>query len=162
MPVNYVTTAGRRVASIFLGAGLGAVVMTLPVVSMIHSREKPADLGTDFVYSFIICGLAWLVGVAAFAFPIWRLVEKRGRRMGWRTAVVFGLVLTPVWFVAVMLLFQGLVESGYDPTFWLGAMGIVLVIGAVLSAVLGCVVALAMWRFAYRPSTTPDIAETFS
>ena len=152
--MTYVTTGQRRIASLFLGALLGAVVMTLPVVAMIHSREKPADLATDFVYSFILCGLAWLVGVAAFAFPIWRLVEKRGRRMGWRTAMVFGLVLAPVWFVVVMLLLQGLFESGYDPTFWLGAMGFALIIGAVLSAVRGCIVALAMWRFAYRPAIT--------
>jgi len=74
---------------------------------------------------------------------------------------VCGLILTPAWFVIVMLVLPGLFQEDYQVTFWLGAMGYALAAGAIISSVVGCVVALGMWRFAYRRVAVADIAETF-
>lgn len=158
---TFVATRGRRIASIFLGALLGTLITAFPL-ALITSEGRIVDSPMDLVYSATLCGAGWLVGIAAFAFPIWLLLERRRKNMGWRTAAACGLALSPTWFVIAMLLLPGLFEDDYDPTFWFGVMGFALALGAVIVAVVGCAVALVMWRYAYRRAVRPDIAETFS
>ena len=158
---TYVTTGRRRIGSIFLGALLGSAITAVPI-AFITSEGRIIDSPADILFSFASCAVTWLVGIAAFAFPIWRVIETRRDDMGWRMAAVCGLILTPAWFVIVMVLCQGLFEDGYDPAFWSGAMGFVLALGAIVVAVIGCAVAVVMWRFASRRAVTPKIADTFS
>lgn len=162
MPAKtYVSTRRRRIESLFLGAGLGSLITAIPT-AFITSEGRIVDSPTDLLFSFILCVAAWLPGVAAFAFPLWLLIEKRRKNPGWRTAAVCGLVLSPAWFVFVMLALPGLFQEDYQITFWRGDMGYALAVGAIISSVVGCLLGLVMWRFAYRRVAVADIAETFS
>ena len=158
---TYVTTRPRRIASIFLGALLGSLITAFPI-ALISSEGRIVDSPTDLLFSFALCGVIWLVGIAAFAFPIWLLIERRRKSLGWRNAAVCGLGLSPAWFVLVMLMLAGLFQEDYGLDFWLGPMIFAVAIGAIICSVVGSAVALVMWRFAYRRVAVADIAETFS
>jgi hypothetical protein len=157
---TYITTRGRQIASIFLGALLGTLITAVPL-TLVLSEGLVISNATDLLYSSILCGVCWLLGIAGFAFPIWLLIERRRKGMGWRTAAACGLILSPVWFILFTMLLADLTQENYTLAFWSGAMGFALALGAVIAAGVGCAVALVMWRYAYRRMVSPDIAETF-
>ncbi len=167
MAGRYVTTAGRRLASIFIGTAVGGFLSAARVFLMSErAMDFPSEMGGPALYaamSFVHMGLVWLVGIGVIGFPSWLLAEKRGRVGGWKSAAVFGtLVSFPLHFVATAMTRQLVWLTAHVPFQWSTLFSVESVIIGVLFALTGGVVALAMWRFAYRRAAAPQNAETFS
>ena len=101
--------------------------------------------GYSILFFSLQC-LTWMFGLLIFGMPCWRLLRKRGFQ-GWRAAALLGVTLT---FVVSLALRAGLpIFANHlltPPEWWAAAHQ------SLISGLFGLVVALVIWRIAYRRS----------
>jgi hypothetical protein len=149
MSVEGLSTNPRRAT---LAAAAGAVIGALGVVAVVLLFAAMASgvSASDLVVSmliFLVALVGWSLGLFLFGLPLWWLFHRNGWRSR-RVAMLLGAFTT---FVIVLLLERsgGILavatgdNSGEDliSFVWIGVM-----------AVLGAIVALVIWRIAYRPA----------
>ena len=150
MSVDSLSTNPRR-ATLAVTAGavigaLGVVVVVLLLATIATGVVSASDLIVAILI-FIVALVGWSLGLLLFGLPLWWLFHRNGWR-GRRVAMLLGALTT---FVIVFLLemFGGILavttgnsEAGnLMPLVWAGVM-----------ALLGAIVALVIWRIAYRPT----------
>jgi hypothetical protein len=164
---TYITTRGRRIASIFLGALVGGALMALPLAGVLSqgaAYDYPFSMLAGYLAgSFALCSLMWLAGIALFGFPLWLLIGRMRASQGWRMALVCGAILPPICLALLLILVEGLDAARLAIEFrWSSVLGREAALGAALVAGMGCVVGLAVWRFAYRRTLGPANDDTFA
>ena len=148
MSVEGLSTNPRRAT---LAAAAGAVIGALGVVAavLLFAAMASGVRASDLVVSiliFLVALVGWSLGLFLLGLPLWWLFHRNGWRSR-RVAMLLGAFTT---FVIVLLLersggFLAVAtgdNSGEDliSFVWIGVM-----------AVLGAIVALVIWRIAYRP-----------
>ena len=154
MAVDTLTTNPRR-ATLAVTAGavigaLGVAVVVLLLATIATGVVSASDLIVA-VLIFIVALVGWSLGLFLFGLPLWWLFHRNGWR-GRRVAMLLGALTT---FVIVLLLEMsggvfavatGDSEAGHlQSLVWAGVM-----------ALLGAIVALVIWRIAYRPAEDAD------
>ena len=154
MSLDSLSTNPRR-ATLAVTAGavigaLGVVVVVLLLATIATGVVSASDLIVAILI-FIVALVGWSLGLLLFGLPLWWLFHRNGWR-GRRVAMLLGALTT---FVIVFLLemFGGIlaVTTGNNdagnlmPLVWAGVM-----------ALLGAIVALVIWRIAYRPAEDAD------
>jgi hypothetical protein len=149
MSVEGLSTNPRRAT---LAAAAGAVIGALGVVAVVLLFAAMASgvSASDLVVSmliFLVALVGWSLGLFLFGLPLWWLFHRNGWRSR-RVAMLLGAFTT---FVIVLLLERSggilAVATGDNSGeqlisfVWIGVM-----------AVLGAIVALVIWRIAYRPA----------
>ena len=150
MSVDNLTTDPRRATlAVIAGAIVGALGVAIVVLLLATAGTGTLNL-SDLIVSiliFIVALTGWALGLFLFGLPLWWLFHRNGWR-GWRVAMLLGAFTTFV--IVVMLEATGGIfavatgnSDGGDLTsfVWAGVM-----------ALLGAVVALVIWRIAYRPA----------
>ena len=150
MSLDSLSTNPRR-ATLAMTAGavigaLGVAIVVLLLATIATGVVSAADLIVAILI-FIVALVGWSLGLFLFGLPLWWLFHRNGWR-GRRVAMLLGALTT---FVIVFLLemFGGIlaVTTGNSdagnlmPLVWAGVM-----------ALLGAIVALVIWRIAYRPT----------
>jgi hypothetical protein len=150
MSLDSLSTNPRR-ATLAVTAGavigaLGVVVVVLLLATIATGVVSASDLIVAILI-FVVALVGWSLGLLLFGLPLWWLFHRNGWR-GRRVAMLLGALTT---FVIVFLLemFGGIlaVTTGNSdagnlmPLVWAGVM-----------ALLGAIVALVIWRIAYRPT----------
>ena len=147
MSVDGLSTNPRRAT---LAAAAGAVIGALGVVAVVllfaamASGVRDSDLVVSMLI-FLVALVGWSLGLFLLGLPLWWLFHRNGWRSR-RVAMLLGAFTT---FVIVLLLEMsggifavatGNSDGGDLISFvWIGVM-----------AVLGAIVALVIWRIAYR------------
>ncbi|HKP23075.1 MAG TPA: hypothetical protein VJV39_04385 [Dongiaceae bacterium] len=149
MSMERLSTNPRRAT---LAAAGGAVIGALGVVAavLVFAAMASGVSASDLVVSiliFLVALVGWSLGLFLVGLPLWWLFHRNGWR-GRRVAMLLGGFTT---FVIVLLLERsgGILavatgdNSGEDfiSFVWVAVM-----------AVLGAIVALVIWRIAYRPA----------
>ena len=147
MSVERLSTNPRRAT---LAAAAGAVIGALGVVAVVLLFAAMASgvSASDLVVSmliFLVALVGWSLGLFLLGLPLWWLFHRNGWRSR-RVAMLLGAFTT---FVIVLLLERSggilAVATGDNSGehlisfVWIGVM-----------AVLGAIVALVIWRIAYR------------
>ena len=147
MSVDGLSTNPRRAT---LAAAAGAVIGALGVVAVVLLFAAMASgvSASDLVVSmliFLVALVGWSLGLFLLGLPLWWLFHRNGWRSR-RVAMLLGAFTT---FVIVLLLERSggilAVATGDNSGeqlisfVWIGVM-----------AVLGAIVALVIWRIAYR------------
>ena len=149
MSDSLTTNPRRATLAAAAGALIGALGVAIVVLLLATAGAETVNL-SDLIVSiliFVVALVGWSLGLFLVGLPLWWLFHRTGRR-SWRVAMLLGAFTT---FVIVLLLERsggilavatGASDSGDLISFvWIGAM-----------AVLGAVVALVIWRIAYRPA----------
>ena len=142
------TNPRRATLAVTVGAIIGALGVAVVVLLLATAGTEVLNF-SDLIVSiliFVVGLVGWSLGLFLFGLPLWWLFHRNGWR-GWRVAMLLGAFTT---FVIVVLLERsggilavatGDSDSGNLISFvWAGVM-----------AVLGAIVALVIWRIAYRP-----------
>ena len=149
MSVDGLSTNPRRAT---LAAAAGAVIGALGVVAavLVFAAMASGVSASDLVVSiliFLVALVGWSLGLFLVGLPLWWLFHRNGWR-GRRVAMLLGGFTT---FVIVLLIERSggvlAVATGDNS----GGDFISFVWVAVM-AVLGAIVALVIWRIAYRPA----------
>jgi hypothetical protein len=143
------TNPWRATLAVTAGAaigGLGVAIVVLLLATVAAGGLTAADLIVSILL-FIVAAVGWLLGLFLAGLPLWWLFHRNGWR-GRRVAMLLGAFTT---FVIVLMLEMsggilsvatGESEGGHLISFvWVAVM-----------AALGAVVALMIWRIAYRPA----------
>lgn len=163
----YVITRRRRLLSLLVGAGTGGSFALIGFLLNPDARASllsnpPVPLGV--VFTWVIFSLAFLVAIAPVAL-FWAWTE-RGRRHGWKTAAAWGGLLGALCSAApfAALLNAFLRKYGGTPGLAISAVSFPtpLIVFAIACPVIGCLVALATWRFAYRRESDRGLVDVFS
>ena len=147
MTVERLSTNPRRAT---LAAAAGAVIGALGVVAavLLFAAMASGVRASDLVVSiliFLVALVGWSLGLFLFGLPLWWLFHRNGWR-GRRVAMLLGAFTTSV--IVLLLERSGgflAVATGDNSGehlisfVWIGVM-----------AVLGAIVALVIWRIAYR------------
>lgn len=148
MSLDSLSTNPRR-ATLAVTAGavigaLGVAIVVLLLATIATGVVSAADLIVAILI-FIVALVGWSLGLFLFGLPLWWLFHRNGWR-GRRVAMLLGALTT---FVIVLLLEMsggilavttGNSDAGHLISFvWVAVM-----------AVLGALVALVIWRIAYR------------
>lgn len=154
MSADGLSTNPRRAS---LAAAAGAVIGALGVVAvvLVFAAIAGGVSASDLVVSiliFLVALIGWSLGLFLFGLPLWWLFHRNGWR-GRRVAMLLG-ALTTLVIVLLLEMSGGIlaVTTGNNdagrlmPLAWAGVM-----------ALLGAIVALVIWRIAYRPAE--DIAQ---
>jgi hypothetical protein len=161
---GYVTTRRRRLLSLLVGAGAGGFFALIGFLSSPDARASllanpPVTLGV--VVTWVFFSLAFLVGIIPVAL-LWAWAERKSA-LGWKAAVVWGGLLGALCSAApfATLLYKFL--SKYGPSVSVTAVSFPppLIAFAVACPVIGVIVALAIWRFAYRRRSEAHLVEVF-
>ncbi|WP_051683316.1 hypothetical protein [Sphingomonas sp. UNC305MFCol5.2] len=140
---RYDTTIDR--AGIALGAGSALAGVIVLVLLLLGGQREPLNLLGGWLIGGIFSGLA----ITAVGGPVWLVMHVAGRRRAWHAALV-GAVIAMVIFVGAQTYGFGMLDmpemDGRTWLFrWLSAMA-----SSVLLAGLAAVIAVIMWRIAYR------------
>jgi hypothetical protein len=129
------TTLGWSVAAIAVGVGLyGLLLWAASYVDLDH--------GSRFDLAFLT-GVTHSIAAVVLGLLVWLWLHFAGHR-GWQTALLLAALLSFALALAI---------NTYWFTLPLGAQGFgwgYAICAALLAAVIGAVVASAMWRTAYR------------
>lgn len=150
MAVDTLTTNPRR-ATLAATAGavagaLGVTIVVLLLATVATGIVSASDLIVAILI-FIVALVGWSLGLFLFGLPLWWLFHRNGWR-GRRVAMLLGAFTTLV--IVLLLEMSGgilAVTTGNNdagrlmPLVWAGVM-----------ALLGAIVALVIWRIAYRPA----------
>jgi hypothetical protein len=148
MSADSLSTNPRR-ATLAVTAGavigtLGVAVVVLLLATIATGVVSPPDLIVAILI-FIVALVGWSLGLFLFGLPLWWLFHRNGWR-GRRVAMLLGALTT---FVIVLLLemFGGVfaVATGDSEAGHLQSL-----VWASIMALLGAIVALVIWRIAYR------------
>jgi hypothetical protein len=149
MSADSLSTNPRRAtlavtAGALIGA-LGVAIVVLLLATIATGVVSAADLIVAILI-FVVALVGWSLGLFLFGLPLWWLFHRNGWR-GRRVAMLLGAITT---FIIVILLeasggvfavATGDSEAGHlQSLVWAGIM-----------ALLGAIVALVIWRIAYRP-----------
>jgi hypothetical protein len=142
------TNPRRATLAVTAGAVIGALgvsVVVLLLATIATGVVSAADLIVAILI-FIVALVGWSLGLFLFGLPLWWLFHRNGWR-GRRVAMLLGAATT---YVIVFLLeisggifavATGDSDGGHLTSLvWAGVM-----------ALLGAIVALVIWRIAYRP-----------
>ena len=159
---QYITTRRRAAAAVSVGALVGAVATNSPtfVVTLLYIDRMQSQHIPILFFMLFMAFIVWVVGLALIGVPIWWLLHRKGLRSWW-IAVLFGAIAASIVDFALNLALTLPIEhssfgdSGGDTIIdgeltaygWWG-----LVRGAVLIGIGGAIVALVIWRIAYRPA----------
>lgn len=165
MATPYVTTKRRRLVSLFIGAGTGGFLtligfMLTPDFRAALLANPVVPLG--IILTWIIFSVPFLIGISLVA-PVWRRAE-RGHVLGWKAAGFWGaLVGLPFSLAPFVALLSSFLRK-YGPSISVTAVSFppLLLVFAVACPVIGCLVGLATWRFAYRRQSAGAVSEIFS
>ena len=142
------TNPRRATLAAAAGALVGAAGVTIVVLLLVMAANgvvSASDL-TISILIFLVALVGWSLGLFVLGLPLWWLFHRNGWR-GRRVAMLLGAFTT---FVIVVMLeatggifavATGNTDGGDLTSFvWAGVM-----------ALLGAIVALVIWRIAYRP-----------
>jgi hypothetical protein len=145
---NLSTNPRRATLAVTAGAVIGALGVAIVVLLLATAGTEAVNL-SDLIISiliFLVALVGWSLGLFLLGLPLWWLFHRNGWR-GWRVAMLLGAFTT---FVIVLLLeisggifavATGNSDGGDLISFvWIAVM-----------ALLGAIVALVIWRIAYRP-----------
>jgi hypothetical protein len=149
MSMDSLSTNPRRATlAVTVGAVIGALGVAV-VVLLLATIATGVVSASDLIVAvliFIVALVGWSLGLFLFGLPLWWLFHRNGWR-GRRVAMLLGAATT---YVIVFLLeisggifavATGDSEAGHlQSLVWAGVM-----------ALLGAIVALVIWRIAYRP-----------
>lgn len=162
---GYVTTRRRRLLSLLVGAGAGGFFALIGFLSSPDARASllanpPVTLGV--VVTWVFFSLAFLVGIIPVAL-LWLWAERR-HALGWKAAAGWGGLLGALCSAApfAALLYRFLGKYGLSVSVSAVSFPTGLIAFALACPVIGCLVGLAIWRFAYRRRSEADLVETFS
>jgi hypothetical protein len=149
MSVDSLGTNPRRATlAVIAGAGIGALGVTV-VVFVLATIGTGVVSAADLIVSiliFIVALVGWSLGLFLFGLPLWWLFHRNGWR-GRRVAMLLGAFTT---FVIVLLLE---ISGGiFAVATGNGDGGLISFVWVAVMAVLGAIVALVIWRIAYRPA----------
>lgn len=155
----------RAALALLAGSLVGALLVPLlhvGTVLIFAGREFVEQWRPQYLQFFLLeFAVAWIViaaGLLAIGIPGWWAFHRAGRR-GWRAAAIFGLVAT---FVGALLFYAGpwifFGEGGYSADGYdiledgrLTSYGwSILVMSAAEIAPFGAIVAVVIWKLAYR------------
>ena len=146
---SFSTNPRRATLAVTIGAIIGALGVAVVVLLLATTGTEVLNL-SDLIVSiliFIVALVGWSLGLFLFGLPLWWLFHRNGWR-GRRVAMLLGGFTT---FVIVLLLERSggvlAVATGDNS----GGDFISFVWVAVM-AVLGAIVALVIWKIAYRPA----------
>jgi hypothetical protein len=147
--VDTLTTNPRRATlAVTAGAVIGALGVAV-VVLLLATIATGVVSGADLIIAiliFIVALTGWSLGLFLFGLPLWWLFHRNGWR-GRRVAMLLGALTT---FVIVLLLEMSggilAVTTGNSD-----AGHLISLIWVAVMALLGAIVALVIWRIAYRP-----------
>jgi hypothetical protein len=149
MSVDDLSTNPRRAT---LAATVGAVIGALGVVAAVLAFAAMASgvSDSDLVVSiliFLVALVGWSLGLFLVGLPLWWLFHRNGWR-GRRVAMLLGALTTFV-IVLVLEMSGGIfaVATGDSE-----AGHLISLVWVAVMAVLGAIVALVIWRIAYRPA----------
>jgi hypothetical protein len=149
MGVGGLSTNPRRAS---LAAAAGAVIGALGVVAVVLLFAAMAGgvSASDLVVSvliFVVALIGWSLGLFLFGLPLWWLFHRNGWRSR-RVAMLLG-ALTTLVIVLLLEMSGGIlaVTTGNSD-----AGNLVSFVWVAVMAVLGAIVALVIWRIAYRPA----------
>ena len=149
MNVDSLTTDPRRATlAVIAGAIVGALGVAILVLLLATAGTGALNL-SDLIVSiliFIVALTGWSLGLFLFGLPLWWLFHRNGWR-GRRVAMLLGAFTT---FVIVLLLE---ISGGIFAVATGDTTGghLISFVWAAVMAVLGAIVALVIWRIAYRP-----------
>jgi hypothetical protein len=144
----------RVAVSISAGTIVGGAATAILAWLLASFDGNPIDTG-DLGYALVGLGMIWFVVICVPGAAAWFIMHRIGRR-GWLSALAVGagggagLAMA----TSLMLLLR-------DPLGTLAGI-IAAAIFTALGAFLGAVVALTMWRIAYRRGPDTDVASVFT
>jgi len=150
MNVDSLSTNPRR-ATLAVAAGavigaLGVAIVVLLLATIATGVVNASDLIVAILI-FVVALTGWSLGLFLFGLPLWWLFHRNGWR-GRRVAMLLGAFTTLVVVLllemsgGILAVTTGNTAAGHlMPLVWAGAM-----------ALLGAIVALVIWRIAYRPA----------
>lgn len=153
MSVDSLSTNPRRATlAATAGAVVGALGVTIVVLLLATIATGVVSAG-DLIVAiliFIVALVGWSLGLFLFGLPLWWLFHRNGWR-GRRVAMLLGALTT---FVIVLLLEMSggilAVTTGNSD-----AGHLISLVWIAVMALLGALVALVIWRIAYRPVENP-------
>ena len=150
MAVDTLTTNPRRATlAATAGAVVGALGVTI-IVLLLATAATGIVNASDLIIAiliFIVALVGWSLGLFLFGLPLWWLFHRNGWR-GRRVAMLLGAATTYV-IVFLLEISGGIfaVATGDNDGGHLASL-----VWAGLMALLGAIVALVIWRVAYRQS----------
>jgi hypothetical protein len=139
----------RATLAATVGALIGALGVAIVVLLLATAGTGVLNL-SDLIVSiliFLVALVGWSLGLFLFGLPLWWLFHRNGWR-GWRVAMLLGAFTT---FVIVLLLEMSggifAVATGNSD-----GGDLISFVWVAVMALLGAVVALVIWRIAYRPA----------
>ena len=145
---NLSTNPRRATLAAAVGAVIGALgvaVVVLLLATIATGVVSAADLIVAILI-FIVALVGWSLGLFLFGLPLWWLFHRNGWR-GRRVAMLLGALTTFV-IVLVLEMSGGIlaVTTGNSD-----AGHLISLLWVAVMALLGAIVALVIWRIAYRP-----------
>ena len=155
--MSYVLRPKLKLVSTLSGALIGALPVALAVTIplLFDGRPRPS-FATWFLGAYWLGAVVWFVGLHTVGMVVWAALERRGLRSP-SHALLAGLMTTFVSAVLLRLLLsmpvslyheagRTWIENGIrTPYGWF-----MLIKDSVLLALVGGVVAVVVWRIAYR------------
>ena len=143
------TNPRRATLAVTAGAVIGALGVAV-VVLLLATIATGVVSASDLIVAiliFIVALVGWSLGLFLFGVPLWWLFHRNGWR-GRRVAMLLGafddfvIVFLLEMSGGILAVTTGNSDAGHlMPLVWAGVM-----------ALLGALVALVIWRIAYRPS----------
>ena len=143
------TNPRRATLAVTVGAVIGALGVAI-VVLLLATIATGVVSASDLIVAiliFIVALIGWSLGLFLFGLPLWWLFHRNGWR-GRRVAMLLGAFTTLV--IVLLLEMSGgilAVTTGNDD-----AGHLMPLVWAAVMALLGAIVALVIWRIAYRPA----------
>lgn len=146
---NLTTNPRRATVAAAVGAIIGALGVAVVVLLLATAGAEALNL-SDLIVSiliFLVALVGWSLGLFLFGLPLWWLFHRNGWR-GRRVAMLLGALTT---FVIVLLLEMsgGILAVATGES---GGGHLISFVWVAVMAVLGALVALVIWRIAYRPA----------
>lgn len=166
---SYSTNPSRVILSLAAGAVTGAFL-----IALWHLCGTAQVLGIQYVLDyglrpsstvFVVAFIVWAVGLIVFGLPLWWLLHRLGLRK-WLVAAVVGATMTFLVDFGIETRAFELIPPPSNSTYFAGDAGGSTIInnrltphgwwaafcGALMLSAGGILVALVIWRIAYRRS----------
>jgi hypothetical protein len=142
------TNPRRATLAAAAGAAIGAagVVAVVLLFAAMAGGVGASDLVVSLLI-FVVALTGWSLGLFVFGLPLWWLFHRNGWR-GRRVAMLLGAFTTFV-IVLVLEMSGGIFAVATGDS---DGGGLVSFVWAGVMAVLGAIVALVIWKIAYRPA----------
>lgn len=160
---RYVTTR-RRLLSLLVGAGAGGFLVFIGYLFVPDGRASLLAnqlVVLAMVVTWIFFSVVFLMGLIPVAL-LWAWAERK-HALGWKAAAVWGGLLGALCSAAPFAALLNVFLRKYGPSVAVTAVSFPprLIMFAVACPLIGVIVSLAIWRFAYRRRGDDRIAEVF-